>query len=212
MSSSLLPQLDILDRIPLSVLRFVFPEVEAAPLLLPSILFPSPPAVAVEDRLGRLYRGPTLSDLVVMEELSFMSVVEDEDDTDEEGASPVLLPVFVLLPALLLVASPLEPSPPDVESSLMSLALLLTMLVSSMGRFLLARDDGLASPSAVVPETFLALLFRSFLVFLLRFSLASSFFFRFGLFLLLSFDDGLGDPDVATSDIGAELFDEPRLR
>ena len=181
------------------MLRFVFPEVEAAPLLLPSILFPSPPAVAVEDRLGRLYRGPTLSDLVVMEELSFMSVVEDEDDTDEEGASPVLLPVFVLLPALLLVASPLEPSPPDVESSLMSLALLLTMLVSSMGRFLLARDDGLASPSAVVPETFLALLFRSFLVFLLRFSLASSFFFRFGLFFLLSFDDGLGHPDdVAT--------------
>lgn len=176
---------------------------------------PLSPVPPVEDLLGRLKRGPTLEDdlllvLVAMEELSFVPVVEDDDDADEEGASPVLLPVFILLPALLPAPSPLEPSPPDAESSLMSLPLMLTVSVSSMGRFLLARDDGFASSSSVVPETFLGLLCRPFFAFLLLFFLASSFFFRFGLFfLLMSFDDG--GRVVATCDIGAELSDEPRL-
>lgn len=143
-----------------------------------------------------------------------LSLVDEADD--EDRASP-LLPLLVLLSALLLVPSPLAPSPPEVESSLMSLALLLTMLVSSMGRFLLARADGLASSSAVVSETFLGLPLWSFFAVLSRFGLAPSFFFlRFGFFLLLDLplaDDVLGGPFVATCDIGTELvLDDPRLR
>ena len=129
-----------------------------------------------------------------------------EDAEDEDGPSP-LLAVLVLLSALLLV-----PSPPEVDSSLMSLALLLIMLVSSMGRFLLARDDGLASWSAVASEIVLGLPFRSFFAFLPLLAFDCSFFLRFLLLDLSLVDDVLGAPFVPTCDTGTELvLDEPRL-
>lgn len=187
MSSSLLPQLDMLDRTP----------------VLPFLDMP-----AVEERLGRLYRGPTLPD--VLDELLLAPEAEDEEERDEEGPSPPLPSALSSELLLRLLASPLDPSPPEVDSSLMSLALL-TELVSSKGRFFPAGDKGeedLTTPCCWAGgfSAFLCAFFDDD-VFLSFCFLPSFRFLRLGLALWGFLDR----PVVATCDMGFETFDEPRL-